>query len=123
MKQNEKDAYAKISLLNEKGRMLESFTTSVRHNDPNPQFNEVTIFNVKSTDFNRIYLKVTIFEFKNNNKNNNNNNTHRIGHVFVGPNSPNGHWQIVLKQVRRQVLLILIISIFFIFISSGYILY
>lgn len=76
--------------------MLESFTTSIRKDDPNPQFNEVTIFNVKSTDFNRVYLKVTLFEMKIDQR-------IRIGHVFVGPNSPNGHWNSVLKQVRRQV--------------------
>lgn len=92
-----KATFAKISLLNEKGRMLESFTTSVRRDDSTPQFNEVTIFNVKSTDFNRVYLKVTLFEIKMGER-------LRIGHVFVGPNSPNGHWNSVLKQVRRQVI-------------------
>lgn len=91
--------FAKISLLNEKGRMLESFTTSIRKDDPNPQFNEVTIFNVKSTDFNRVYLKVTLFETRDMRID----QRIRIGHVFIGPNSPNGHWNSVLKQVRRQV--------------------
>jgi hypothetical protein len=77
--------------------MIESYKTSVRQNDPNPQFNEVTIFKVKTNEFNKIFLKITLFQVKNN-------EISRIGHVFIGQKTSSIHWQHILKQVRRQVM-------------------
>lgn len=91
----------KISLLKKNGSVLETFKTSLRKNDPNPQFNECTIFKVSSRDFNQTLLKLSVYEIKNEHE-------FLIGNVLIGPktnSSSNNHWQYMLKQVRRQVLL------------------
>lgn len=94
------DSFVKISLLRKSGKIIESYRTSVRRNDPNPQLNEATIFKVSTKDFKRMLIKVTVYELQADNQ------EIPLGHVFIGPkslNSQNSHWEYMLKQVRRQV--------------------
>lgn len=92
-------SFVKISLISDDdNRILETFRTTERKNDPNPQFNEVTIFKVKTSDFKRVHLKITVYETINNQE-------FEMGYAIIGPNATdNNHWQHILRQVRRQVI-------------------
>ena len=96
-----KDSFAKICLHTNDGNIIESFKTTIRKNDPNPQFNEVSVFKVKTKDLNSVFLKISIIQITDKKE-------FEIGYFYVGPKENNttmSHWRQMVRLVRRQVYL------------------
>ena len=84
-----------------KGKLLKSYKTTVRKNENNPQFNEISVFPVHPSDLNKIFLKVTIYQFIEGVE-------LEIGKIIVSRNKDkleNSHWSQMIIKVRSQAMM------------------
>ena len=95
------DTFGTISMYASNGEWLRSFKTTIRNNDHNPQFNEISVFQVHPNDLHNIFFKVAIYQVLDDRTN------FEIGKFFVGHNkdSENSHWAQMIRIVRRQVII------------------
>ncbi|CAF0927575.1 unnamed protein product [Brachionus calyciflorus] len=94
------DSYVKVSLCKKNDSTCRSYRTLVQVNNQNPIYNQTTIFNLSTKDFNNSFLKFNVFQIKTNKK------IINIGKVFIGPtdkNQVNTHWNNMLRQLGRNV--------------------
>ena len=57
------------------GNILGSFKTNIKKNDSNPQFNQMSVFKVTTTELSQIFFKITVYEI-------NDSQEIEIGHFF-----------------------------------------
>jgi len=94
------DCYATISLL-QRHQLRKKTRTNYHHaTDRNPVFNEMSVFNVSTSDLPTSYIRIVIYEVSTTKK-------FEIGHCLIGNHDrtqPTSHWQQMLRVLRRPVI-------------------
>ncbi len=87
------------------GDLLGSFKTTIRKYNHNPQFNEISVFQVHPHDLESVFFRVTIYQVLGEGEQE---KELEIGRCLIGhnkENSENSHWTQMIRLVRRQVML------------------